>query len=157
MKKWGKIAFPMPIDHVYHGKKVALYVFFLLVLISTIRSLIHFLSADGGAGTIAGFDLTAGADNIIFVFALWGSSQLILAFIQISVAIFYRSLIPAMYLLLLIETLFRMFIGATRVSAIAGTPPGGYANYIMLPLCVVMFVLSTLPEKKFTSKTEQTQ
>ena len=151
MENWKKNVLPMPIDNHYRGKKLALIGFYVLTAISTVRSLIHFLSVDGGAGTIAGLDLSAGRENIIFVFALWGSSQLILALVQIAVALRYRSLVPAMYGLLLIETLFRMFVGVTRISVIDGIPPGGYANYIMLPLCVVLLILSLTPGKIIAS------
>ena len=48
-----------------------------------VRSCTHIFSSDGGAGSIAGMDLTvAGADGIIFAFALWGSSQLLFAIMQ---------------------------------------------------------------------------
>ncbi len=81
-------------------------------IVSTVRSGIHLLAPDGGAGSIAGLDLTvAGADGIIFAFALWGSAQLIYAPIQLAVAFRYRSLVPCMYVLLILETLLRMLVG----------------------------------------------
>jgi hypothetical protein len=66
-------------------------------VISTVRSFIHLLSPDGGSGSIARMNLSvAGADGIIFAFALWGSSQLLMAIIQLLVVVRYRSLIPFM-------------------------------------------------------------
>jgi hypothetical protein len=79
-----------------------LKVFTVLAVISTVRSCIHLLAPDGGAGSIAGMDLTvAGSNNIVFTFALWGSAQLIYALIQLAVAFRYRSLVPFMYTLLI--------------------------------------------------------
>jgi len=117
-----------------------------LAILSTVRSCIHLLAPDGGAGTIAGMDLSiAGASGIIFAFALWGSSQLIYAFIQLTVAFRYRSLVPAMYLLLIVEALLRMLVGHMKPVAFAHTPPGAYANYFTLPLSLLMLALSVWP------------
>lgn len=68
-------------------------------------------------------DLTvSGAGGIVFAFALWGSSQLLLALVQVAVAFRYRSLVPAMYLLLALEILLRMLVGAMKPVSFAHTP-----------------------------------
>jgi hypothetical protein len=84
----------------------------------------------------------AGAEGIVFAFALWGSAQLIYGLIQLIVAFRYRSLVPLMYLLLILETLLRVLVGAMRPVTFAHTPPGAIGNYIVLPLAVVMLALS---------------
>ena len=84
----------------------------------------------------------AGADGIVFAFALWGSAQLIYGLIQLIVVFRYRSLIPLMYLLLILETLLRMLVGAMRPVTFAHTPPGAIGNHIVLPLAVLMLALS---------------
>lgn len=134
---------PAQADNTLGGMKLPLYVFMAIAIVSTIRSLIHLLAPDGGAGSIAGMDLKVeGAAGIIFSFALWGSSQLIYAVIQLTVAFRYRSLIPFMYLLLILEALLRILVGRMKPVAFAHTPPGAYANYVMIPLAVLMLVLS---------------
>jgi hypothetical protein len=48
--------------------------------ISTARSLIHLLTPDGGAHSIAGIVLESGSGgDVVAVFAQWGASQLVLA------------------------------------------------------------------------------
>lgn len=82
MKSIFDILLPAQIDNTIRGTKIPFYIFTLYAIVSTVRSCIHLLSSDGGAGTIAGMDLSvAGADGIIFAFALWGSSQLLFAMI----------------------------------------------------------------------------
>jgi len=76
--------------------------------------------------------------GIIFAFGLWGSSQLILALIQVLVSFRYRSLVPLMYLLIILEVFFRMLIGAIKPVDFAGTPPGAIGNWILLALGVMM-------------------
>lgn len=133
---------PTQADNKVSGLKLPVYVFTLLSVVSTVRSCIHLLSPDGGAGTIAGMDLTvAGAPEIVFSFALWGSAQLIYALIQLVVAFRYRSLVTFMYLLLIGEALLRMLVGRIKPVHFLHRPPGGIANYVMIPLAVVMLVL----------------
>ena len=137
------------------GMKLPAYVFMLIAIISTIRSCIHLLSPDGGAGSIAGMDLSvAGAEGIIFAFALWGSAQLFYALIQLLVAFRYRSLIPLMYLLLILETLLRELVGRMKPVSFAHTPPGAVANTVILPLALAMLVLSLWDAKKRQSESK---
>jgi hypothetical protein len=143
MKNLLEILLPAKIDNVIRGTKIPFYIFALYAIVSTVRSCIHLLSPDGGAGTIAGMDLSvAGADGIIFAFALWGSSQLLFAIIQLLTVIRYRSLIPFMWLMLALEVLLRELVGKMKPITFAHTPPGAIGNQIILPLAVVMVVWS---------------
>ena len=102
---------PPVVDNSIRGSPIPAYVFALLSLVSFARACIHLFAPDGGAGSIAGMDLSVeGAKAIIFAFALWGSAQLVYAAVQIVVAVRYRSLVPAMYLLLVIEYLLRILL-----------------------------------------------
>lgn len=142
--------FPKNVNNDYKGYKIAVYFFMLYSLASIVRSCIHFFSADGGVGSIAHFDLSQGGQTIIFFAALWGSSQLVLAFVQVLVIVRYRTLLPFMYILLFLEYCFRAIAGIMRSPVFeigAGTPPGGYLNIIMIPLAIVMLVLALLEPK----------
>jgi hypothetical protein len=124
-----QIILPAKIDNTLCGAKITFYVFALYALLSTVRSCIHLLSPDGGAGSIAGMDLSvAGAEGIIFAFALWGSSQLLFALVQLLVVVRYRSL--------------RQLVGAMKPVAFAHTPPGAIGNQLFLPLAALMLAWS---------------
>jgi len=143
MKSLIEIILPARIDNTIRGTKIPFYIFALYALVSTVRSCIHLLSPDGGAGSIAGMDLSvAGADGIIFAFALWGSSQLLFAIIQLLVVIRYRSMVPFMYLMLMLEVLLRELVGNMKPVTFAHTPPGAIGNQIILPLAALMLILS---------------
>jgi len=117
--------------------------FTLIAAVSLVRSGIHLTAPDGGAGSIAGINLPpAGANEIVFAFALWESSQLIYALVQLTVALRYRSLVPAMYVLAALEATLRILVGRTRPVHFWHTPPGAIANYVILPLSIVMLALS---------------
>jgi hypothetical protein len=141
--------FPKVADNNYSGSKIALYTFLVLASVGIVRSCIHLLATDGGAGSIAGMDLNlAGANNIIFSFALWGSSQLLMAIMQLIVYFRYKSLIPLMYILVFLEIIFRMTVGHMKPPTFAHVPPGQISNFIILPLSVVMFFMSVRKWKR---------
>jgi hypothetical protein len=143
MKNIIEIILPVNINNTIRGSKIPFYIFAIYAIISAVRSCIHLLSPDGGAGSIAGMDLTvAGADGIIFAFALWGSSQLLFAIIQLLVVMRYRSLVPFMYLMLILEVLLRELVGRMKPVIFAHTPPGAIGNQLILPLAALMFGLT---------------
>ena len=134
---------PASADNTVRGMKLPVYVFMLIAAVSTVRSVIHLVAPDGGAGSIAGMDLSVpGANGIVFAFGLWGSSQLIYALIQLVVAFRYRSLIPFMYVLLMLEALLRILVGRLKPVSFAHTPPGAIGNWVILPLAALMLALS---------------
>lgn len=146
MKNLFKALLPARVDNTLPRSKLPFYFFAVYALLSTARSLVHLLAPDGGAGSIAGMDLSiAGADGIIFAFALWGSAQLLLALIQWMVILRYRSLMPLMYLIIILDILLRLLVGHMRPVSFAHTPPGAIGNYIVLPLAALMLVLSLWP------------
>jgi hypothetical protein len=148
MRESLSVLFPSPADNTIRGSKLPVVVLALIAAASVVRSLIHLLAPDGGAGSIAGLDLAVeGASGIVFAFALWGSSQLLFALVQVAVVIRYRSLVPVMYLFLILEILLRLGIGRVKPVAFAHTPPGQVGNWVLLPLAVVMLGLA-LPRRR---------
>lgn len=154
MKKIIEIILPKTIDNSIQGSKIPFFVFAMYAILSTVRSCIHIFSADGGAGSIAGMDLTvSGADGIVFAFALWGSSQLLFAIIQLIVVLRYRALVPLMYLMLVLEILLRQLVGLIKPVTFAHTPPSAIGNQLVLPLAIIMLILTFWSAFKQTDKT----
>lgn len=153
MKNIFKTLLPAHVDNTLPGWQLPFYGFALYAIVSTVRSFIHLLAPDGGAGSIAGIDLSvAGANGIIFAFGLWGSSQLLFAIIQLLVVFRYRSLIPFMWLMLILEVLLRELVGKMKPITFAHTPPGAIGNEIILPLAALMVALSVWSAYRQTSK-----
>jgi len=143
MKAIFNILLPKQVDNRLRGSQIPLYFFAAYAVVSTVRSCIHLLAPDGGAGSVAGMDLNvAGASGIVFAFALWGSAQLLLAFVQLLVVVRYRALVPLMYLLLIAEILLRMLVGHMKPVTFAHTPPGAIGNWILLPIALLMLAWS---------------
>jgi len=143
MKTIFETLLPVQADNTIRGIKLPVYLFGLIAIVSTVRSCIHIFAPDGGAGSIAGMNLSVtGANEVVFAFDLWGSAQLIYALIQLVVAFRYRTLIPFMYILLILETLLRMLVGHMKPVTFAHAPPGAIGNYVILPLAALMLILS---------------
>lgn len=147
---------PDVIDNQYHGMKIAKYAFWIIMAASIVRSLIHVLAADGGAQTIATIPLdsypSAAAAAVILMFSYWGLSQLLMGFIYLGVALKYQSLIPTMYVLLIFEYAMRFIIGQAKPIVTTGTAPGSVGNWIMVPVCIVLLVLSLMKDKTKTAE-----
>lgn len=138
--------FPQPITNTYRGAKAAKWVFVLLTVVTISRSLAHILLPDGGAQTIATIPLdnfTAnGAAAVIHIFALWGVSQLLFGLLYAVVLWRYRSLIPLMYVFILIEYTLRLLLTFAKPFEVLGTAPGAAGNYIIIPLSLILLLLS---------------
>lgn len=145
---------PPVIDNNYKGNKIALWFFYLITAVTVIRSCIHIFKDDGGAQSIATIPLDTftetGADVVIMIFAYWGLSQLMFGIIQVIVAVRYKSLIPLMFLMLVIEWSGRFVISLFKTIETTGQAPGGIGNQIFPILCLVMFFLS-ISEKPSSS------
>ena len=137
---------PKEINNNYEGKKIALYLFYLFTTMTVGRSLVHMFAPDGGAESIATIPLRSysaeAADVVIHIFAEWGLTQLLFGILYAIVLLKYKSLIPLMYLFILIEYTGRLFLTLYKPIMIEGTAPGGIGNYILIPFALLMFILS---------------
>jgi hypothetical protein len=137
---------PNTIDNTFSGRKIAIWFFYAITIITLVRSLIHTFSSDGGAQSIATIPLNSYSDDaartVILIFSFWGLSQLIMGIFYAIVAIRYKSLIPLMYLFIFFEYSFRVILGHLKPISTIGTPPGEIGNYVFIPLSLVLLVVS---------------
>ena len=137
---------PPTIDNNYKGNKIALWFFYFITAATVVRSLIHMFKHDGGAQSIATIPLDTftepGAAVVILIFAYWGLSQLMFGIIQVIVAIRYKSLIPLMYLMLVLEWGARFLISLYKPIETVGQAPGGIGNMVLPFVCLALFFLS---------------
>lgn len=140
--------FPEQAKNEFKGYKFAEMAFLIFIIFTIVRSLIHLIAPDGGAGTIATINLDVeGGDAIVTIFALWGSSQLLMAFVYVIVYLRYKNLIPIMYVLIIIEYSMRIIIGLVKPLETTGIAPGAIGNYVIIPMAIIMLVFSLLSPK----------
>lgn len=143
--------FPKQINNTYTGQPIALYTFYIITFITIVRSLIHILAPDGGAQSIATIPLDTysveSANTVIFMFGLWGISQLLLGILFLIITIRYKALIPLMYLFIFTEYTLRLILGFFKPITLTGVAPGGIGNYVFIILSILLFILSIKTKK----------
>ena len=136
-------------DNNYFGSKIAIYGLAILMIPLTFRSLVHFLKDDSGVNSIATILTFSGSpdpNTVIYLFSsLWGGQQLLFVFLAAIVLVRYRSLIPLMFSLFIVECLFRIVSGALHglgPEYYESRPPGSVGTYVFLAYGTLMLSLS---------------
>ncbi len=130
----------------YGGPAVAVWMTRVLLVLITTRSLIHLLSPDGGAHSIATIDTgVAGDDNIVAIFGQWGASQLLLVGALWVMLLRYRGLVPFILCVLLMEPFLRGLSGHLKPILTLGTAPGAALNWFAVPVVAVTLYLALCP------------
>jgi len=134
--------FPKQLDNSFRGNRIAVIVFALITVFTLARSCVHIFAPDGGASSIAGINTSVeGGSNVISMFAFWGLAQLLMGLVYLAVFFHYKSLIPFMYMLIIIEYSGRVLIGMVKPLIVSHTPPGAIGDYILIPLAIMMLML----------------
>lgn len=144
--------FPAQFDSVFPGQKIALWIFYLMTAVTLWRSQHHIFAVDGGAQSIATIPLDSYSDGaaatIIALFAQWGWMQLLLGLLMLLAAVRYKSMVPLMWLIVLMEWIGRGLIGQFKPVETIGTAPGQVGNMVIPIIALVMLVLSLIPPRK---------
>jgi hypothetical protein len=137
---------PQCIDNTYRGYKVALWLFGLLVLLKTVISLRSIFDGYAVATTADGIPLDtyspAAVRTIVSLWALLGLSSFMLCLLCILALIRYRSMVPLMFAIFLLEYLGRRLILHFLPIVTTGTPPGFYINLALLVVMIAGLALS---------------
>ena len=150
MKLINKIL-PETINNDFNGPKIALYGFYPILAMMIFRSITHFLSESAGLVNIANINilpLIDGIDpnNLVYLFAsLWGASQLILTLLIMIIFFKYKSLLPLLWIILIIDILFRFVSGSIHPLTeeyYSAVPPGRLSQVPLLVYGTLMFFLS---------------
>src|SRR5712691_3962467 len=141
---------PQRIDNTYRGHKVALWLFALLLFMRVAMSLNSIFNGYSVASSADGIPLDtftpAAARTVVSLFALLGLSNFVICLLCILVLARYRSTIPLMFAVLLLEYLSRKLILQFLPIVRTGTPPGFYVNLVLLALMIVGLALSLRSE-----------
>ena len=140
---------PANANNDYRGSPIAFYGLCLFAAMFTFRSLVHYFKEDGGANSIATIITFPGSpdpDQVLYLaFSLWGSQQIITLCILLLVLVRYRTLIPFMLLMLVLEQVLRIGAGAMHPLTpeyFESRPPGVRANVPLLGIALLLLALS---------------
>ena len=137
---------PQRFDNTHRGHKLALWLFALIVLMRVVMSLNSILNGRSVASSADGIPLEtytpAAAQTAVSLFALLGFSNLVICLVCVLVLARYRSMVPLMFTLLLLQYMGGRLILHYLPIVRTGTPPGFYVNLSLLVLMIIGLVLS---------------
>jgi hypothetical protein len=127
----------------YHGSRLAAWFLALYGVAWIIPGTIHSFLPDGGAGVIAGLDLSHNPAMIIGMFAWAGATQIAHGIVTLVVAIRYRALVPLFLAISLLERALLAWSGWVRNAPVSGHhPPEHYASLVLLPVIALCLWLA---------------
>ena len=137
---------PRTADNDYRGHRLALWLMGALLLMKFAMSINSTFNGRSVLTTADGVPLdtypAAAAQTIVALFAIYALGQFMLCALSTLVLIRYRSLVPLMFLLFLVEHLGRKAILQVIPIVRTGAPPAGVINLIVLGLIVAGLVVS---------------
>jgi DMSO/TMAO reductase YedYZ heme-binding membrane subunit len=127
----------------YQGSRYAAWYLAFYGFAWIVPGMIHYFVPDGGAGTIAGLDLSHNPTMIFGMFAWAGATQIAHGTVTLTIALRYRTLVPLFLLVCLIERMLLSWSGWVKHVPISGHhPPGHYGSLISLPVILLFLWLS---------------
>ena len=137
---------PRSADNAYRGHKLALWLFGLLILMKSVIGVNSILNGAAVMSTADGIALNAypaaAAQNLVALWALVGLAHVIIGALGVVVLIRYRSMVPLMFVLLLLQHLGGRVILQFHPIMRTGAPPAAAINATLLILMIVGFALS---------------
>jgi hypothetical protein len=138
--------FPPRSNAAYRGSPWGWRFLILLGVVNLVRGSIHFFASDGGAGRIAGIDLSQGGDVIVMLFAIMGLDQLAWGAIDFYVALRQRAFVPLVLALSLVKQVVSAFV-LWVYKPLSVPAPGKYGAVFTLPLFALALWLSLRPPR----------
>jgi hypothetical protein len=130
----------------YRGSLIAAYVLTLMAVGTIGPGLIHAFLPDGGAGVIAGLDLSRNGRTIVGVFAWVGATQIVWGAAMLIVSLYYRSFVPLLFALILVErSIIALNQWIFKPGEGAHQPPEAFVTLVVIPLAAAMLAMSLRP------------
>jgi hypothetical protein len=143
---------PRRADNAYGGRKAALWLFALLLLMRSGMGVNVLFNGRTVAISADGFPLDAygpaGARAFVALFAIWGWAQLMVCLLGVVVLVRYRALVPLMFALFLLEQAGRRLILRALPIERVGNPPGVWVNAALLVVTAAGLALSLWSRSK---------
>jgi len=143
---------PRQFDNAYRGHKLALWLLGLVLLFKLaigVGCIVNGRYAASGADGVPIDSFTAGGtQTVLALFAVWGLSQVILALFGTLALARYRSMVPLVFTIILLEHLGRKVILYFLPVPKTGTPPGFVVNLVLFAVEIVGLVLALWPRDR---------
>jgi hypothetical protein len=134
----------------YRGSLGAARLLTVLAVLTIVPGCIHTFLPDGGAGVIAGIDLSQCGHVIVPLFAWAGATQIVFGIVMLLASLRYRTFVPLVLALLLVERSLHALDGWLLKPGTGHHPPEHYAVLVGVPLVALALVLALRPRKQST-------
>jgi len=138
--------FPRIVDNTYRGRTVALWIFAFVVSVRIFQSVLVIVN---GSSIVAGADgipldtyPAAAAQTILALYALYAVARLLISVPCVLAFVRYRSAIPFMFALILLNYLAARVVALFLPIARVGTPPASIVTPVLIALTAGGLVLS---------------
>jgi hypothetical protein len=142
---------PARADNSYRGHRLALWLLGLVLLLYGVIGTNSILNGQKVASTADGIPLDrfgpAGVQTVVSLFGLLGVSRLVLVLLGAVVLVRYRTLVPPLLALLLLEQLAKRAFLAFHPVAQTGKPPGTFVTFGILAATIAGLTLSLWPRR----------
>ncbi|HEY0591657.1 MAG TPA: hypothetical protein VGF40_07810 [Thermoanaerobaculia bacterium] len=143
---------PSTADNTYRGRKLALWIMGAVVLMKVTMSVNSIVNGRFVAQKADGLPLdsypAAAARTILALVALWAFAHLILSLLGVVALVRYRSLVPFVFALILIEHLGRKLIIQLIPVARSVSAPASAINLVLIALRIAGLALSLWSREK---------
>jgi hypothetical protein len=137
---------PQRFDNHYRGSKLALWLFGVIVIVKAVQCLNSIFNGHSVATFADGIPVetfpSAAAQTVVSLFALLGLSQFMICLLGTLVLVRYRSMLPIMFALVLLQVLAGRLVLHFLPVVRNGMPPGFYVNLALLALMIAGLALS---------------
>lgn len=148
--------FPECADNTYGGNKFALWLFGLVIAVKAAMGLNAIFNTYTVATRADGIPLASfpsgAVHTVLALFAIWGLGHFVLCLAGLLVLVRYRSLVPLMFIVLLLEQLARKLILLFIPLVRTGTPGGFYVNLVLLAIMATGLALAMWTRQLTTGK-----
>lgn len=135
--------FPPSTNDAYRGAKISAWFLMFVAVTEFIPGLIHYFLPDGGAGVIAGMDLSVRGATIVAVFAWFGAIQIPFALLLFVIGLRYRTLVPLALMAVILARALAAIDGWFLKGAVTGHhPPEHYASPLTVVLGLIFLFLA---------------
>lgn len=135
--------FPPSTNSDYRGAQASAWFLMFAGVAEFVPGCIHYFLPDGGAGVIAGIDLSVRGETIISTFAWVGAVQIPFALLLFIIGLRYRALVPLGLLAVVIERGLMAWDGWFGKASLSGHhPPEHFASPVAAVLALGFLILS---------------
>lgn len=142
---------PPRADNAYRGHRLALVLLAALLLMKLAIALGSIFNGRTAATSADGIPIDsytpAGATTVLSLFGMLGVANVVIALVGAVVLARYRTLVPLVFGLLLVQQASRYLVLQMHPIARTGTPPGTTINVVLLAAIAVGLALALWPRR----------